>query len=305
MGLESPDDAGVFQISDDTALVQTVDFFTPIIDDPFIFGQIAAANALSDIYAMGGKPITALNIVGFPLGKLEIGILKEILRGGLNKLAEANVTLIGGHSVEDQELKYGLAVTGLIHPKKILTKQGAQAGDVLILTKPIGTGIIATALKAGMASNEAVSRIVDSMIMLNKKTAEIIQDVDVHACTDITGFGLIGHACEVARAGNCGIYLNAASIPVFAEALAYARMGLVPGGCHANRSFYEPVVEYRQRLSDELRDTFYDPQTSGGLFFAISKNNQDVLFKKFSQEGVEGFVVGRVEEQPPGKVIIL
>ncbi len=305
VGLESPDDAGVYQISDDTALVQTVDFFTPIIDDPFIFGQIAAANALSDIYAMGGRPITAMNIVGFPLGKLDISILKDILRGGLNKLAEANVALVGGHSVEDQELKYGMAITGLIHPKKILTKRGAQPGDVLILTKPLGTGIIATALKGNVARNEAVIRMVDSMTTLNRKAAEIIQDMDIHACTDITGFGLIGHACEVARAGNCAIYVHASSIPVFPEAVAYARIGLVPGGCHANRTYYEPFVEYRQPISDELRDVFYDPQTSGGLFFSVSENNQDVLLSKFAQAGVEGFVVGRVEEMPHGKVIIL
>lgn len=305
VGLESPDDAGVYQISDDMALVQTVDFFTPIIDDPFIFGQIAAANSLSDIYAMGGRPITAMNIVGFPIGKLDISILKNILRGGLAKLAEANVALLGGHSVEDQELKYGMAVTGLVHPKKIFTKQGAQPGDVLVLTKPLGTGIIATALKGGLASSEAVTKIVNSMITLNRKAAEIIQDMDVHACTDITGFGLIGHACEVARAGNCGIYLHTSSIPIFSEALVYARMGLVPGGSHANRAFYEPWVEYRQPISDELRDLFYDPQTSGGLFFSVSENNHDVLLNKFEQAGVEGFVVGRVEERPHGKVIIL
>lgn len=304
VGLESPDDAGVYQISADTALVQTVDFFTPIVDDPFTFGQIAAANSLSDIYAMGGRPITAMNIVGFPLGKLDIDILKEILRGGLEKLAEAEVVLVGGHSVEDQELKYGLSVTGLIHPKKVLTKQGAQAGDVLILTKPLGTGIIATALKGGLASTAAMNKIVDSMTTLNRKAAEIMQDFGVHACTDITGFGLIGHAYEVARAGSIGICLRASSIPVFPEALEYARMGLVPGGGHANRSFYEPFVEYRDTISEELRDILYDPQTSGGLLFSVAENKKDALLKKFEQERVDAFAVGRVEEQPKGKIII-
>ena len=305
VGLESPDDAGVYQISADTALVQTVDFFTPIVDDPFTFGQIAAANSLSDIYAMGGRPITAMNIVGFPLGKLDIDILKEILRGGLEKLAEAEVVLVGGHSVDDQELKYGLSVTGLIHPKKVLTKQGAQAGDVLILTKTLGTGIIATALKGGLASTVAMKKIVLSMTTLNRKAAEIIQDVGVHACTDITGFGLIGHAYEVARAGSIGICLHASSIPVFQEALEYARMGLVPGGGHANRSFYEPFVEYREAISEELRDILYDPQTSGGLLFAVAGDKRDALLKKFEQRGANAFVVGRVEEGPKAKIVIV
>ena len=305
VGLESPDDAGVYQISDDTALVQTVDFFTPIVDDPFTFGQIAAANSLSDIYAMGGRPITAMNIVGFPLGKLDIDILKEILRGGLEKLAEAEVVLVGGHSVEDQELKYGLSVTGLIHPKKVLTKQGAQAGDVLILTKPLGTGIIATALKGGLASTAAMKKIVASMTTLNRKAAEIIQDVGVHACTDITGFGLIGHAYEVARAGSIGICLHASSIPVFPEALEYARMGLVPGGGHANRSFYEPFVEYRDTISEELRDILYDPQTSGGLLFSVAKEKHKSLLKKFERAQVEVFVIGEVADKPKEKIVII
>ena len=305
MGLESPDDAGVYQISDDTALVQTVDFFTPIVDDPFTFGQIAAANSLSDIYAMGGRPITAMNIVGFPLGKLDIDILKEILRGGLEKLAEAEVVLVGGHSVEDQELKYGLSVTGLIHPKKVLTKQGAQAGDVLILTKPLGTGIIATALKGGLASTAAMKKIVVSMTTLNRKAAEIMQDFGVHACTDVTGFGLIGHAYEVARAGSIGIFLHASSIPVFPEALEYARMGLVPGGGHANRSFYEPFVEYRDTISEELRDILYDPQTSGGLLFSVAKEKHKSLLKKFERAQVEVFVIGEVADKPKEKIVII
>jgi selenide,water dikinase len=304
VGLESPDDAGVYQISDDTALVQTVDFFTPIVDDPFTFGQIAAANSLSDIYAMGGRPITAMNIVGFPLGKFDISILKEILRGGLEKLAEAEVVLVGGHSVEDQELKYGLSVTGLIHPKKILTKQGAQAGDALILTKPLGTGIIATAIKGNLASNAAVDKIVASMTTLNRKAAEIIQDFDVHACTDITGFGLIGHAYEVARAGNIGISLHASSIPVFPEALEYARMGLVPGGGHANRAFYEPFVEYRETISAELRDILYDPQTSGGLLIAVGSSQSEMLLKKMNRDGAAAFLIGEVLDEPQAKVII-
>jgi len=304
VGLENPDDAGVYKLTDDIAIVQTVDFFTPIVDDPFTFGQIAAANSLSDIYAMGGKPVTAMNIVSFPLNKLDIGILKEIMRGGLEKLKEADVVLVGGHSIDDPELKYGLSVTGIIHPQKVLAKQGAQAGDVLILTKPLGTGIISTALKGETASAAAVKKMVASMTTLNRKAAEIIQEIGVHACTDITGFGLIGHAYEMAKAGGCAFCFNSAAVPIFPEALEYARMGLVPGGSHSNRSFYDPFVEYREAVSDELRDILYDPQTSGGLLFSVAENKKDGLLKKFRKEKVDAFVVGRVEKEPKGKIII-
>ena len=301
VGLENPDDAGVYKLTDDIAIVQTVDFFTPIVDDPFTFGQIAAANSLSDIYAMGGKPVTAMNIVSFPLNKLDIGILKEILRGGLEKLKEADVVLVGGHSIDDPELKYGLSVTGIIHPQKVLAKQGAQAGDVLILTKPLGTGIISTALKGDTASAAAVEKMVAGMTTLNRKAAEIIQDIGVHACTDITGFGLIGHAYEMAKAGGCAFCFDSAQCRYIPEALEYARMGLVPGGCHSNRKFYEPFVEYRAAVSDELRDILYDPQTSGGLLFSVAENKKDALLKKFKKEKVDAFVVGRVEERAEGQ----
>jgi selenide,water dikinase len=304
VGLEHPDDAGVYKLTDDIAIVQTVDFFTPIVDDPFTFGQIAAANSLSDIYAMGGKPVTAMNIVAFPLDKFDISILKDVLRGGLEKLQEAGVVLVGGHSVEDHELKYGLSVTGIIHPRKVLTKQGAQAGDVLILTKPLGTGIISTALKGEAASPAAVEKMVAGMTTLNRKAAEIIQNIGVHACTDITGFGLIGHAYEMAKAGGCAFCFNSSHVPVIPEALEYAAMGLVPAGCHANRKFYEPFVEYRAAVGDELRDILYDPQTSGGLLFAVAENKKDALLKNFKKEKVNAFVVGRVEKEPAGKIII-
>jgi selenide, water dikinase len=304
VGLENPDDAGVYQLTDDIAIVQTVDFFTPIVDDPFTFGQIAAANSLSDVYAMGGKPVTAMNIVSFPLNKLDIGILKEILRGGLEKLKEADVVLVGGHSIDDPELKYGLSVTGIIHPGKVLAKQGAQAGDVLILTKPLGTGIISTALKGDAASPAAVNKMVANMTTLNRKAAEIIQDIGVHACTDITGFGLIGHAYEMAKAGGCAFCFSSSAVPVIPEALEYARMGLVPGGCHSNRKFYEPFVEYHATLSDELRDILYDPQTSGGLLFAVAEKKKDSLLKKLEKEKVAAFEIGKVENSPQGKILI-
>jgi selenide,water dikinase len=304
VGLEHPDDAGVYKLTDDIAIVQTVDFFTPIVDDPFAFGQIAAANSLSDIYAMGGKPVTAMNIVAFPLDKFDISVLKEILRGGLEKLKEADVVLVGGHSVEDHELKYGLSVTGIIHPRKVLTKQGAQADDVLIMTKPLGTGIIATALKGEAASAAAVEKMVTGMITLNKKAAEIIQDIGAHACTDITGFGLVGHAYEMTKAGDCAFCFNSSHVPVIPEALEYAAVGLVPGGCHANRKFYEPYVEYRAALTEELRDILYDPQTSGGLLFSVSEKKKDKLLKKFEQEKVTAFLVGRVEKESGVRIII-
>lgn len=304
VGLEHPDDAGVYKLTDDIAIVQTVDFFTPIVDDPFTFGQIAAANSLSDIYAMGGKPVTAMNIVAFPLDKFDISILKDVLRGGLEKLKEADVVLVGGHSIEDHELKYGLSVTGIIHPQKVLAKQGAQAGDVLILTKPLGTGIISTALKGEAASPAAVEKMVAGMTTLNRKAAEIIQDIGVHACTDITGFGLIGHAYEMAKAGGCAFCLNSRAVPVIPEALEYACMGLVPAGCHANRKFYEPFVEYRAAVSDELRDILYDPQTSGGLLFAVAGNKRDLVLEKFGREKVAAFEIGRVEKDPQGKIVI-
>ncbi len=304
VGLESPDDAGVYKLTEELALVQTVDFFTPIVDDPHTFGQIAAANSLSDIYAMGGNPITAMNIVAFPINKFDINILREILRGGLGKMAEAEVVLVGGHSIEDPELKYGLSVTGIIHPEKILTKQGAHTGDALILTKPLGTGIIATALKGKTASTAAVGKMVKAMTTLNKTAAEVAQEIGVHACTDITGFGLIGHSHEMAKAGNKAVYLRAAAVPFFAEALEYAGMGLIPGGAHANRTFYEPFVEYRKRISDDLRDILYDPQTSGGLLISVAKTKSEELLRKMKQKGAEAFLIGEILDEYQGKVII-
>jgi selenide,water dikinase len=304
IGLEKPDDAGVYKITEDIAIVQTVDFFTPIIDDPFVFGQVAAANSLSDIYAMGGKPITAMNIVGFPIKKFEKGILREVLRGGLTKMAEADVVLVGGHSIDDPELKYGLSVTGIIHPQKILTKQGAQPNDGIILTKPLGTGIIATALKGKAASTSAIDRMAASMTTLNRKASVIIQEIGVHACTDITGFGLIGHSYEVANASQKGIYLQLSSIPVIEDALEYAAMGLVPGGARANRQFYLPHVEYQVHISPEMQDILYDPQTSGGLLVFVAQEKVNKLLDNFKKEAVPAYLIGEVTDQSSAKIII-
>ena len=306
MGLETSDDAGVYQLNEETALVQTVDFFTPIVDDPFTFGQIAVANALSDVYAMGGTPLTALNLVAFPIKTLSSSILKEILLGGLSKMNEANVALVGGHSIEDPEIKYGLAVTGVVHPKKILTNAKAKAGDKLILTKPLGTGIISTALKGGMASEEAVQRIVESMVTLNRKASESMQAFGARACTDITGFGFIGHALEMAMASQVGIVIQSKKMPIFPEALEYAKSGLIPGGTYSNRDFFSCRVEIHSNFPSLLSDILYDPQTSGGLLISIAPSEADRLAENLRREGeVYSTVVGEIVEEPRGKIQIL
>ncbi len=306
VGLETSDDAGVYQLNDEVALVQTADFFTPIVDDPFTFGQVAVANALSDVYAMGGKPLTALNLVAFPIKTLSRSILKEILLGGLSKMEEAGVALVGGHTVEDPEVKYGLAVTGVIHPKKILSNAKAQPGDQLVLTKPLGTGIVATALKGGMASEEAVRKMVESMVALNRKASEWMIAFEAHACTDITGFGFIGHALEMAIASQVGMVIQSKHIPVFPEALEYAKMGLITGGAHSNRQFYSCRVEIDSGIPGLLIDILYDPQTSGGLLISLPPDRAESLMEALKKEaGIDSHRVGEVVGEPRGKMKIL
>jgi len=306
VGLETSDDAGVYQLSDEVALVQTVDFFTPIVDDPFTFGQITVANALSDVYAMGGTPLTALNLVAFPIKTLSPSILKEILLGGLSKMKEAGVALVGGHTIEDSEVKYGLAVTGVVHPNKILTNAKAKPGDQLVLTKPLGTGIIATALKGGMASEEAVRKMVESMVALNRKASEWMKTFEAHACTDITGFSFIGHALGMASASQVGMAIQSKNIPVFPEAMEYARLGLIPGGAHSNRQFFSCRVEVHSNVPDLLIDLLYDPQTSGGLLISLPSGNAERLVKALQEkEHIDSWIVGRVLEEPFGKIEIL
>lgn len=306
MGLETSDDAGVYQLTDEIALIQTADFFTPIVDDPYTFGQIAVANALSDVYAMGGKPLTALNLVAFPIKTLSPSVLKEILRGGLSKMEEAEVALVGGHTVEDPEIKYGLAVTGVVHPKSILTNAGAKPGDRLVLTKPLGTGIIATALKGGMASNESVTKMVESMIALNRKASERMQTFPSHACTDITGFSFIGHALEMAIASQVGMVIHSKNIPVFPEAMEYARLGLLTGGGHSNRQYFSCRVEADTNLSPLLMDILYDPQTSGGLLISLRSNEAEKLVEELKREDhIDASIVGEVVEERQGKIRIL
>jgi selenide,water dikinase len=304
-GMESLDDAGVYKLSDDVAIIQTIDFFTPIVDDPYDFGQITVANALSDVYAMGGKPLTALNIVCFPINKLDISILKDMLKGGIDKMKEAGVTLVGGHSIDDAELKYGLSVTGTVHPERLVTNSGAKAGDKLILTKPLGTGIISTALKAGKVSKETIAKMTKYMAALNKKASELMQEVGVHACTDITGFGLLGHACQLAQNSQVGIKINSSAVPVFTEVEDFAKAGLCPGGLHRNREFYGKMVEFSEQIPDYTRDILFDPQTSGGLLISLAPDTTELLVKKLQKAGVQdATIIGEVISKPLDKITV-
>jgi selenide,water dikinase len=306
VGLDTSDDAGVYQLNDEIALVQTVDFFTPIVDDPFTFGQIAVANALSDVYAMGGTPLTGMNLVAFPIKTLSPSILKEILLGGLSKMEEAGVALVGGHSIDDPEIKYGLAVTGMVHPNKILTNAKAKAGDKLVLTKPLGTGIISTALKAGMASEEAIRKSVESMVVLNRTASEWMKKFGAHACTDITGFSFIGHALEMATASQVGMVIQSKAVPVLPEAMEYAKLGLIPGGAYSNRDFFSCRVDVHSSVLALLVDIFYDPQTSGGLLISLPSDEAEKLVEILKKEGhVHSCIVGQVVGDPPGKIRLL
>jgi selenide,water dikinase len=280
-----------------------VDFFTPIVDDPYTFGQIAAVNALSDVYAKGGRPLTALNIVCFPVKTMDISILREILTGGLDKMREAGVALVGGHSVEDNELKYGLSVTGVIHPDRVIMNQGAKAGDKVILTKPLGTGIISTALKGGEASEQAVAKSVSSMATLNKKASELMLTVDVHACTDVTGFGLLGHACEMIEGTDVGMIIHVDAVPYFPEAKEYAEVGMVPGGTMRNRDFRTKMVDIDKNVSRVMVDILFDPQTSGGLLISVPAADAEPLLKKMRRLGVKSAaIIGEVVAKPKGRI---
>ncbi len=306
VGLDTSDDAGVYQLNEEVALVQTVDFFTPIVDDPFTFGQIAAANALSDVYAMGGTPLTGMNLVAFPMKTLPAAILREILLGGLSKMGEAGVALVGGPSIDDPEIKYGLAVTGVVHPNKILTNARAKTGDRLVLTKPLGTGIISTALKAGMASQEAVRKSVESMGALNRASSEGMKKFRARACTDITGFSFIGHALEMAIASRVGMVVQSKAVPVFPEALEYAKLGLIPGGASSNRDFFSCRVDVDSGVPALLVDLFYDPQTSGGLLVSLPPDEAEGYVAALKTEkSADASIVGEVVEEPPGRIRIL
>ncbi len=297
IGFDHADDAGVYRLTPETALVQTVDFFTPIVDDPYTFGQIAATNALSDVYAMGGKPLTSLALVCFP-EKGDLEILERILAGGLAKMIEASCTVVGGHSIRDDETKFGYSVTGVIHPKRVLANQGAQPGDRLLFTKALGTGVISTAIKKGVAQPEWIDAAVASMTTLNKRAAEVIADVarswSVHALTDVTGFGLIGHAREMALASNVSLIVESANILVLAGALDCIRAGYIPGGLRANRDFAECLVGYDETVSADIRTLLFDPQTAGGLLISVSSEDAVPLTRALQDASVPVLEIGRV-----------
>lgn len=303
--MASLDDAGVYKLTDDVAIIQTIDFFTPIVDDPYAFGQIAAANALSDVYAMGGKPLTAMNVVCFPTKSLDISVLRDILRGGVDKMGEAGVTLMGGHSIIDTELKYGLSVTGSVHPKRLVTNSGAKVGDKIILTKPLGIGIISTALKAGLVDEETKAKVTKCMATLNDKASALMQAVGAHACTDVTGFGLLGHACQVAQNSQVGINIYLASVPFFPEAEEFAQQGLRPGGLHRNREFYSSCVKIAGKVPNHLQDILFDSQTSGGLLICLAPRKAELLLDRLRQAGVEdAVIIGEVVSAPRGVVTV-
>ncbi len=306
VGFDTGDDAGVFKISDDLALVQSVDFFTPIVDDPFIFGQIAAANSLSDIYAMGGEPVTAMNIVAFPLKKFTLDILSEILRGGLDILNSAGVQLLGGHSIEDNELKYGLSVTGKIHPKKIIKNVGLKDGDALILTKALGTGIIGTAVKAQMIDDDVLTPFIKSMITLNRQAAQIMKQYDISACTDITGFGLAGHLMEMAGNDKIEIAIESRQLPILPGVKDCSETGLIPAGLYRNKEFAAHFCSIDKSVEQYIEDIIFDPQTSGGLLMGITHKKAARLLKELHSSGInDARIIGKISSaEKPGLKII-
>jgi len=301
VGFDHADDAGVYLLTPETALVQTVDFFTPIVDDPYIFGQIAATNSLSDVYAMGGKPLTSLALVCFP-EKGDLEILERILAGGLSKMIEAGCTVVGGHSIRDEETKFGYSVTGVVHPKRVLANQGARAEDRLLFTKGLGTGVISTAIKKGVAKQSWIDAAVRSMTTLNKAAAAVISGShagtgpkwSVHALTDITGFGLIGHTREMALASNVSVILGSAKIPAIEGALDCIHAGYIPGGLKANRDFAECIVGYDSSVPDDIRTLLFDPQTAGGLLISVADDDAGALTLALEEAGVPAVEIGEV-----------
>jgi len=304
VGLDTSDDAGVYRLTDELAMVQTVDFFTPIVDDPYSFGQVAAANAISDIYAMGAKPLTALNIVAFPISTLDKQILAEILRGASDKLQEAGATLVGGHSIDDKEPKFGLAVTGVVHPDKVRTNAGAKPGDRLILTKPIGVGILTTSLKNGQLSEEEIARVTGVMTALNRRSAETMEPFDVHACTDVTGFGLIGHSLEMARGSGVGIRLRHSAIPVLPRVRELAEQGFVPGGTKNNFKHVQDHVAFPEAMDQTDRWILCDAVTSGGLLISVEGAQADRLHEALRSAGVDAHLIGEVTQDQPGRIAV-
>jgi selenide,water dikinase len=290
VGTETSDDAGVFRLRPDLAVVNTVDFFTPIVDEPYVFGQIAGANSLSDVYAMGGEPKTALNIVCFPKGKMDIEVLGEVLKGGADKCKEAGVVIVGGHSIIDEEIKYGMAITGVIRPDRVIRNVGVQAGDALILTKALGTGIITTALKRGKASKESIDAAIDSMITLNKTASTVMRHYPVHACSDITGYGLLGHGLEMASGSSVTLVLESAKLPLLHRARRLAEKGYLTGGCKRNREYLKDKITIEKSIREGVVEVAFDPQTSGGLLIALSQKHAPKFLEELHANGVKSAV---------------
>ncbi len=298
VGSEAKDDAGVFRVNENLALVQTVDFITPVCDDPYEFGRIAACNSLSDVYAMGGVPVTAMNLVCFPDKKFSLDVLQKILEGGLTVIAEAGVQLVGGHSVSDNELKYGLSVTGYVHPDRILRNNTIKAGDSLVLTKPLGTGIIATALKAGLAGEEHVNAFIKTMSTLNKYAADVMASFPVNACTDVTGFGLAGHLLEMMSGNDLSVSVESTLLPVLEGVDGYASMGLVPGGLYRNRDYVGAKCMISESVSVLAKDMMFDPQTSGGLLISLPQKEAESLADALKAAGIStAAIIGTVAEK--------
>ncbi len=304
VGTNTFDDAGVYKLSQDVAIVQTVDYFTPIVDDPYMFGQIAAANALSDVYAMGGIPITVLNIVGFPITQLPAQVLAEILRGGADKVREAGAVIVGGHSIDDKDPKFGMAVTGTVHPDKIWTNAGAKQGDVLVLTKPLGAGVITTGIKRGLASKKDIESVTCVMATLNKVAALVARDYTVHACTDITGFGFLGHALEMAKASDVRFRIDAGAIPMLENARYFAEQGAIPGGTKRNLMFVQSEVTFADSMDDLDKILLADSITSGGLLISLSESEAQSFVTQLHDAGVsDAALVGKVEPRAEGSTI--
>jgi selenide,water dikinase len=296
VGLESPDDAGVYKLDSETALIQTLDFLTPVTDSPYEFGQIAAANSLSDVYAMGGKPITVMNIVCFPSKDMDESVLTETLKGALDKIDESGATLVGGHTVDDPEFKYGLSVTGIVHPDKVLTNAAAQTGDSIILTKPVGTGIMSTAIKARIAKEENIKEAVKVMSTLNRGAVSVITQFKfkINACTDVTGFGLAGHLLEMAKGSKKNINLYTKQVPLLKNVLEFANMGMVPAGAHKNRKFFQEIIEVDKEVDRAILDLMFDPQTSGGLLISVEKSKGKAFVEKMKTSGHKAWIIGEI-----------
>lgn len=304
VGLETSDDAAVYKLNDEMALIQTLDFFTPMIDDPFIFGQIAAANSLSDVYAMGGVPTVAMNIVCFPSCH-DMNVLAEILKGGFDKVKESGALLVGGHTVDDKEPKYGLSVSGIVNPKKVLSNANAKIGDKLILTKPIGIGILNTGMKENLVSEEISKKVIEVMIHLNKYAAMSFENIEVNSVTDITGFGLLGHALEMAKASNVNIEIDSSQVPIIEGAIEMAQMGIIPGGMYRNKQYISKDVELKN-VKEYIEDILYDPQTSGGLLIAVKEEYADILVEDMIKNGsIEAKVIGEVKEKSDKYITVI